>query len=381
MPGLRPDVDPDGLLEFSVVYTDRALNHMSQRFQGVMRGLSAVLKEAYAAHAVAVVPGGGTFGMEAVARQFARQRRVLVLRNGWFSYRWSQILDMAELTPPEHQRVLCAQPLDDSPQSAWQPPPLDQVLQAIADHRPEVVFAPHVETSAGMVLPTAYLKAVAAAVHEGGGLMVLDCIASGTVWVDMAEVGIDVLISAPQKGWSASPGAAFVMMSEAAVERLSHTQSNSFAADLKKWWQLMQAYEQGGHLYHATLPTDTLARVLDTMQETRAWGWATAAQAQWDLGSGVRALLADHGFASVAAPGFQAPGVVVSHTTHPDVQSGKAFAALGLQSAAGVPLQCGEGPGFRTFRLGLFGLDKLQHIPRTLQALAPVVAQVSRLSA
>jgi aspartate aminotransferase-like enzyme len=364
MPGLLPHVDPDGLLEFSVVYTDRALNHMSRRFQRVMTDISSILKEVYGAHSVALVPGSGTFGMEAVARQWATDRRVLVLRNGWFSYRWTQIFDMGRI--PAEAHVLKARRVSDEPQAPWAPAPLDEVVAAIHAQRPAVVFAPHVETAAGMMLPDDYLRAVADAVHAVGGLFVLDCIASGAMWVDMRDSGVDVLISAPQKGWSGSPACAMVMLSQRARHAIEGTTSTSFACDLKKWLQVMETYEQGGHVYHTTMPTDALVRLRDVMQETREAGFAAMKAAQAELGRRVRAELAARGLRSVAAAGFEAPGVVVSYTDDPDIANGKKFAAVGLQTAAGVPLMCDEPADFRTFRIGLFGLEKLRHIERTV---------------
>lgn len=367
MPGLLPDVDPDGLLEYSVVYTDRALNHMSQKFQGVMKDISGVLKSVYNARAAIVVPGSGTFGMEAVARQFATDRNVLVIRNGWFSYRWSQIFEMGRVTA--RTSVLKARRLTTDHQAAFAPPPIAEVVAAIREQKPDLVFAPHVETASGIILPPAYLKALAEAVHEVGGLFVLDCVASGTIWVDMAATGVDVLISAPQKGWSGSPCCALVMLGQQARERIDSTSSTSYSCDLRKWLQIMEAYEQGGHLYHATLPTDALASLRDVMLETRSLGFDLVRDRQQELGDKVRALLARRGFKSVAAAGFEAPGVVVSYTDDADIQSGKKFREAGLQSAAGVPLQCDEPSDFRTFRLGLFGLDKLQNVDRTVQRL------------
>jgi len=378
MPGLLTDVDPDGLLEFSVVYTDRALNHMSQRFQQVMRDISALLKSVYHAHSAVIVPGSGTFGMEAVARQFATGKPVLVIRNGWFSYRWTQIFDMGGI--PSASTVLKARQTGAGAQAPYAPPPIAEVVAAIARERPALVFAPHVETASGMLLPDDYLKQVADAVHAVGGLFVLDCIASGCLWVDMAATGVDVLISAPQKGWSGSPGCAFVMLSERARTAIDATTSTSFAADLKKWLQIMMAYEAGGHAYHTTMPTDSLARVRDVMRETEAYGFERVRAEQWALGRQVRALLQRHGFASVAAPGFEAPGVVVSYTSDPAIQSSKAFLAQGLQTAAGVPLQCDEGADFQTFRIGLFGLDKLHAPERAVAALAAALAVVAPLS-
>ena len=368
MPGLRPDVDPDGLLEYSVVYTDRAINHMSKRFQQVMKDISATLKEVYHAKAAVIVPGSGTFGMEAVARQFATGRPVLVIRNGWFSYRWTQIFEMGSI--PSHSTVLKARRTGAGPQAPFAPAPIDEVVAAIKEQRPEVVFAPHVETSAGMILPNDYLRAVADAVHSVGGLFVLDCIASGTIWVDMAATGVDVLVSAPQKGWSGSPCCALVMLSELARQRIDSTQSTSYACDLRKWLQIMETYEGGAHAYHATMPTDALARVRDVMLETRAYGFDQVRDEQQQLGDAVRSMMTQRGFKSVAAPGFQAPGVVVCYTDDAEMQSGKKWLGLGLQIAAGVPLQCDEGPDFRSFRIGLFGLDKLHQRERTVKSLS-----------
>ena len=374
MPGLLPHIDPDGLLEFSVVYTDRALNHMSKRFQGVMTDISAMLKSVYHAPSAVLVPGSGTFGMEAVARQFATGQKVLVIRNGWFSYRWTQIFEMGRI--PAQESVLKARRLRDEPQSPWIPCPIDEVVATIRAQRPAVVFAPHVETSAGMILPDDYLKAVADAVHEVGGLFVLDCIASGAIWVDMAATGVDVLVSAPQKGWSGSPACAMVMLSARARQAIDTTTSTSFACDLKKWLQVMEAYENGGHTYHTTMPTDALARLRDVMQETQAYGFERVRQEQWALGRQVRELFAARGIRSVAAEGFQAPGVVVSYTTDPEMQNSKKFLALGLQTAAGVPLQCDEPAGFSTFRVGLFGLDKLHQPERSVAHLAAALDQM-----
>jgi aspartate aminotransferase-like enzyme len=379
MPGLRPDVDPDGLLEYSVVFTDRALNHMSKKFQHVMRDISALLKEVYHAQSAIVVPGSGTFGMEAVARQFATGRRVLVIRNGWFSFRWSQIFEMGQI--PAQQTVLKARPTGTGGQAPFVPPPIEEVVEAIRVERPDVVFAPHVETAAGLILPDAYLKSVGAAVHEVGGLFVLDCIASGTVWTDMQATDVDVLISAPQKGWSGSPCCAFVMLSERARKAIDGTTSSSFAADLKKWLQIMEAYEKGGHAYHATMPTDALAHTRDVMLETRAYGFEKLRAEQIELGRKVRALLAGKGLRSVAAEGFQAPGVIVSYTDDELLHTGKAFLAEGLQSAAGVPLQCDEPADFKTFRLGLFGLDKLHHIDRTVASLDAALTHIQGANA
>jgi aspartate aminotransferase-like enzyme len=364
MPGLLPHVDPDGLLEYSVVYTDRALNHMSQRFQRVMQDLSATLKQVYGARSAIVVPGSGSFGMEAVARQFATGKRVLIIRNGWFSYRWSQIFEMGAI--PSDTQVLKARPLNPGPKAPFAPAPLDEVVDTIRRFKPELVFAPHVETSAGLILPHGYLSAVAAAVHEHGGLFVLDCVASGAIWVDMAATGVDVLVSAPQKGWSSTPCAGLVMLGEQARARIDGTTSSSFSMDLKKWLSIMETHEKGAVAYHATLPTDGLAQLRDVMQETAAFGFENARAAQQAIGDRVRAMFVARGIRSLAAQGFQAPCVVVSYTDDPDWHNGRAFAAQGLQIAPGVPLACDEPADFRTFRIGLFGLDKLKNIERTV---------------
>jgi len=374
MSGLLPNVDPDGLLEYSVVYTDRALNHMSAAFQGVMKDISRSLKAVYHAHSAIVVPGSGTFGMEAVARQFATDQKVLVIRNGWFSFRWTQIFDAGRI--PSSATVLKARPISSEALAPFAPATLGEVVAAIRNQKPALVFAPHVETASGMVLPDDYLRAVADAVHEVGGLFVLDCIASGALWVDMAASGVDVLISAPQKGWSATPCCGLVMLSQTARERIDATTSTSFAADLKKWLQIMETYEQGGHAYHATMPTDGLRGLRDAMKEAEARGFGTLKAAQLELGKRVRALLEQHGYKSVAAPGFQAAGVVVSYTSDDGIKTGKKFAELGLQTAAGVPLQCDEPADFKTFRLGLFGLDKLDDIGRTVRTLEAALQKI-----
>ncbi|UWQ61693.1 aminotransferase class V-fold PLP-dependent enzyme [Leisingera caerulea] len=371
---LLDTVDPQGLDEFSVVFTDRSLNHMSKTFQTVMLDINAMLKEVYNAEAVALVPGGGTYAMEAVARQFARDAKALVVRNGWFSYRWSQIFEASGLTAS--CTVMKARRTGNETASPFEPAPIADVVAAIKEQKPDIVFAPHVETAAGVILPDDYVTAMAAAAHEAGALMVLDCIASGCAWVDMAATGVDVLISAPQKGWSASPSAGLVMFSERALARLEETASDSFALNLKQWRAIMKAYEDGGHAYHATMPTDALRAFRDTMLETKEYGFERWREAQWKLGNGVRMMLKDKGITSVAADGFGAPGVVVSYTSDPEVQNGKKFLALGTQIAAGVPLQCDEPADFRTFRLGLFGLDKLYDVDATLARLKTVVDQV-----
>ena len=374
MPGLLASVDPEGLLEYSVVYTDRAINHMSGVFQSVMTDLSATLKRAYNADAVSIVPGSGTFGMEAVARQFATNQKCVVIRNGFFSFRWSQIFEMGGI--PASSTVLKARKLGSGTQDPFAPPPIDEVVQAIAAEQPAVVFAPHVETSSGMILPDDYLRQVAEAVHQHGGLFVLDCIASGTIWVDMKAAGVDVLISAPQKGWSGSPCAAFVMLNQTARDAALSGATTSFACDLGKWLEIMQAYENGGHAYHATMPTDALTNCRNVIKETDAYGFSKVQAEQQELGDRVRALLAEKGIRSVAAPGFGAPGVVVSYTAAPEISTGKKFAAIGLQIAAGVPLKCDEPDDFRSFRIGLFGLDKLHNIDRTVASIEKALDQI-----
>ncbi|MFO8125214.1 aminotransferase class V-fold PLP-dependent enzyme [Yoonia sp.] len=374
MDGAQTPVDPDGLMEFSVVFTDRSLNHMSKAFQGVMTDITAMLKEVYNADDVAIIPGGGTYAMEAVARQFGADAHAFIVRNGWFSYRWSQIFDAGNFTA--QTTVMKARQAGNDTRAPFAPAPIEEVTAAIKDAKPDVVFAPHVETSAGIILPDDYITALADAAHEVGALMVLDCIASGCAWVDMKETGVDVLISAPQKGWSSTPSAGLVMMSDRAVARLEDTTSNSFTVDLKKWHSIMQAYLNGGHAYHATMPTDGLRAFRDTMLETRDFGFEKLKKAQWELGNAVRKVLADKGIRSVAAEGFGAPGVVVSYTDDPAIQNGSKFAAEGMQIAAGVPLQCDEPDDFRTFRLGLFGLDKLYDVDATLARLVPVLDRV-----
>ncbi|MAK91971.1 MAG: aminotransferase [Oceanospirillaceae bacterium] len=374
MSGLLANVDPDGLLEYSVVFTDRSLNHMSARFQQVMRDISTTLKEVYSADHVVIVPGGGTYGMEAVARQFGHDQHCMVIRNGFFSYRWSQIFAAGKI--PAKETVLKAGRIGNESQSPWAPAAIDEVVATILSEKPDMVFAPHVETASGMLLPDDYIKAVTDAVHEVGGLFVLDCVASGTLWADMKKLGVDILISAPQKGWSASPCAALVMMNDAAEARMNERESSSFALNLKTWSGIMKAYENGGHAYHATMPTDALAAFRDTMLETRDYGFDKVRDEQIALGNSVRTLLESRGIKSVAAPGFQAPGVVVSYTTDPGIQNGSKFVQHGMQAASGVPLMCDEPADYMSFRLGLFGLDKLHDCEAATQRLAAILDQL-----
>ena len=367
-------VDPDGLAEFSVVFTDRSLNSMSAAFGEVMRDIHAGLRETYSAADVAVVPGGGTYAMEAVARQLGQGARALVVRNGWFSYRWSQIMEAGAFT--EGVEVMRARPAQAEGPIQFAPPPAAEVVAKVRETKPDVVFAPHVETSAGVILPDAYIAEIAAAAHEVGAVMVLDCIASGCVWVDMAATGVDILISAPQKGWSSTPCAGLVMMSERGRARVEATASDSFALDLKKWCAIMAAYTDGGHAYHATMPTDGLRQFRDAMHETIAFGLDAAKAAQWALGRRVRDMLGARGIKGVAAEGFRAPGVAVCHAPSAAVKSGAAFAAQGVQIAAGVPLAVGEPDDWSTFRIGLFGLDKLRDVDATCARLEPALDAV-----
>ncbi|MGV6808003.1 MAG: aminotransferase class V-fold PLP-dependent enzyme [bacterium] len=374
MPGLLADIDPNGLMEFSVVFTDRSLNHMSQEFQSVMRDISANLKSVYNSEAVVVVPGGGTYAMESVARQFANGEKCLIIRNGWFSYRWTQILEMGRIT--DDTIVCMARKTSDESDAPFAPAPIDEVVASIREQKPAVIFAPHVETASGMILPNDYIRQIGEAAREVGALFVLDCIASGTLWVDMKGNCVDVLISAPQKGWSSSPCSGLVMLNDSALEKLGETTSTSFACDLGKWHQIMQAYENGGHAYHATMPTDALKKFRDTMLETRAYGFDKVRDEQLELGRKVRELLESRGIKSVAADGFKAPGVVVSYTDDGMIHNGKKFAEVGLQIAAGVPLQCNEPADYQTFRIGLFGLDKLHNVDRTVAVLTQALDQI-----
>jgi aspartate aminotransferase-like enzyme len=364
-------VDPDGLLEFSVVFTDRSLNHMSTAFQAVMRDISATLKKVYGAHSAVVVPGGGTYGMESVARQFATGKRVAVIRNGWFSYRWTQIFETGAI--PAAATVLQARRTSEAATAPWTPAPIEEVEADIRSQKPDVLFAPHVETASGILLPDDYIRRAAAAMHSVGGLFVLDCIASGTLWVNMKALGVDVLITAPQKGWSGTPGAGLVMLSETARARIGETKTTSFALDLAKWLQIMETYEGGGHAYHATMPTDSLRRLRDLMIETEKAGFEKLRERQLELGKRVRKLLVERGMPSVAGAGFEAPCVVVSYTPHADVVA--RFGKAGAQVAAGVPLMCGEPPDYRAFRIGLFGLDKLGDVDGTVARLTKALTQ------
>lgn len=371
MPGLLPNVDPDGLLEFSVVYTDRSVNHMSTKFQGAMREISRILKAVYNGNSAAIVPGSGTFGMEAIARQFAADKRCLIVRNGLFSFRWSQILETGAISG--HVTVLKAKRVSEASESPFAPIPIQEAAQTILAEKSEIVFLPHVETSSGMILPDAYIASLAEAVHSVSGLLVLDCVASGALWIDMDKLGVDILVTAPQKGWSGPPCCAMVVLSALARKRIEATASSSFSCDLKKWLEIMEIYEKGAHAYHATPPTDSLVALMKVMQEMEVFGFEKARAAQAELGRRARLLLGAKGFKSVAAPGFEAPGVVVCYTSDPEIQSGKKFKDLGVQIASGVPLKIDEPADYRSFRLGLFGLDKLKDVDGTLARLSRIL--------
>ena len=364
--------------EYSVIHSDRSLNLMSQPFRQVMRDLSQLLKITYNAARVAIIPGSGTFGMEAVARQYATNENVMVLRNGYFSYRWTQIFDIADI--PRSHTVLKARPLvvknsesNKHNRQQYVPYPLELVIAKIKQERPAVFFAPHVETSTGMILPDHYIRGVSAAVHDVGGLLVLDCIASGTVWIDMVDVGVDVLISAPQKDWTSPPSCALVQLSERAVKWMNRKQEQetSFSLSLKQWLDVMDAYEDGGFAYHTTPPTDALHQFQRVSVEMLEFGLTELKEALVDLGQKARDLLDSRGLTSVAAPGFEAPGVLVYYSpddTDNDVMVER-FQEHGLQIAKGIPWMIDEPDNLKTFRIGLFGLDKLLKEHRTIDIL------------
>ena len=354
----------------SVVYTDRALNHMSEPFKRAMNDISDTLKEAYNCKHAVVIPGSGTYAMEACARQFATGKKAVVLRNGFFSYRWTQIFEACGI-PTEHT-VLRAKPINPGApthQLQFAPCPIEEVIETIQREKPGVLFAPHVETSTGMILPDDYIKQVSDAVHSVGGLFVLDCIASGTAWVDMEKVGVDALISAPQKGWTGPACAGLVMLSERGADVTRATRGSSFVCDLRKWLELMDSYEAGGFMYHATMPTDALITFRDVMLETKDFGFENACTKAWELGGIVHKMMCEEkGLVRVAAPGFQAPGVVVVH--HSDAAVPGKFIKAGTQIAAGVPFMIGEPSDTKTFRIGLFGLDKIRDPIKTASVFA-----------
>ena len=362
------------LKEFSVVYTDRSLNHMGDEFVDIMKDVSRVLKKAYNVDHSVIIPGSGTFGMEAVARQFADKKSVLIIRNGFFSYRWTQIFDMANIT--DHVHVITGSQTEDVTQAPFVPADIDTVIDYIHTSKPQVVFAPHVETSAGIILPDSYLKQVGQACNAVGAIFVLDCIASGAAWVDMKVLDIDVVITAPQKGWSSAPCCALVAMSSRARQVLDTTKSSSYSMDVLKWTQVMETYEKGSFVYHTTMPTNALKELRDTMLETESLGFDYLKHRQYDLGRQVRNMLISYGYPSVAQTGYHAPGVVVCYTTDKDMQNATKFRNMGYQTAAGVPLQVGERKDFQTFRIGLFGIDKLTNIDATVASLKEALDQL-----
>lgn len=354
------------LLEYSVVYTDRSINLMSAPFQECMKDMSRILKEVYHAHSTAIIPGSGSYAMEAVARQFATGKKALVLRNGYFSFRWSDIFAVCKI--PSAETVLKATCGDASMEPAMSPVAVDVAVATILAEKPDVVFAPHVETSTGILLPDDYIKKVTEAVHSVGGIFVLDAIAAGTLWANMEDLGVDVLVTAPQKGWSGPACAGIVMLNEKARALSDAAESTSFAVNLGKWLTVMDKYEAGGFMYYTTLPTDALMAFHKVMLETKdTIGFPAAKEAALKLGGLVRASMAKHGLKSAAAAGFESPTVVVSYSQS-DAMVGK-FKEQGIQIAGGVPFKCDEPEGLKTFRIGLFGIDKMRNPDRTAAIL------------
>lgn len=378
---LRPEVDPKGLREFSVVYTDRSLNHMSETFCKTMQSVNTEMKTLYNAEQLVIVPGGGTYGMESVARQFGPGRNAMVLRNGLFSYRWTQIFDQAKgaLCKNRTPAVFTAGRQGPGKNSPFAPYPIDEIVGIIQKEKPGLVMAPHVETSTGIILPNDYLAKLGEAVRSVDGLFVLDCIASGSVWVDLKQLSVDVAVMAPQKSWSSTPCAALILLGERGLRSLESQKdstSDSFSLNLHKWWCVMRKYEEGAHMYHATMPTDGIRKFHDFLHELKAFGFERAEKAQWEIGRGVRSILKNEGFQSVAAEGFEAPGVVVSYAPNDDFATGKAFLKQGVQVAAGVPLFLNEGVEFKAFRIGLFGLDKLQSPSKVINDFEQIMKNI-----
>jgi aspartate aminotransferase-like enzyme len=371
--------------EYSVVYTDRVFNLMSPVFQEAMVTVSTELKACYKAAACVLIPGSGTYAMEAVARQFAWKKSVVIVRNGYFSYRWSDIMHVCEL--PAHETVIQAKPVDATearPQLA--PPSIESVVAAIREHKPALVCAPHVETSTGILLSKDYIRALSAATHEVGGLLCIDGIAAGMVWLDMVELGVDVYVTAPQKGWTGPACVGIAMLSEAGVKAAKHSQSNSFCCNLAQWLVVMDEYENKekkgpGFKYYTTLPTDAIMQFRDRILETKKIGYETTQKNMEELGRRVRAELAQRGFKSVAADGWGAPGVVVVYS-HIDGAVAK-FKGAGLQIAGGVNWMLGQDkwahpidPTTATFRLGLFGIDKVQNVTECVTRLTKAVDSI-----
>ena len=328
-----------------------------------------------------LIPRSGTFGMEAAARSFATDKHVMVLRNGWFSFRWTEIFDHAGPNSiPKSHTVLKAQPQPNNGIGPVQyaPYPIEEVVAKIYEEKPAAFFAPHVETSTGMILPDEYMKKISDAVHDVGGVFVLDCIASGTVWVDMKELGVDVIISAPQKGWTGPACCAMVMMSDLAAKKMAEAKESSFSLSLKKWTTLMESYENGGWAYHTTMPTDGIRDFHEVTVETMKFGIGNLKNSQLALGKSAHAMLESKGLVSVAAPGFQAPGVLVYHSpcaSENPIMLNK-FKEYGLQIAMGVPWRIDEPEVMKTFRVGLFGLDKMGDIEGTVSTLENAVDKV-----
>ena len=358
--------DPAGLKEYSVVYTDRALNHMSTKYCDVAKEVSSTLNEVYNSHRAVMLPGSGTYGMEATARALATDKKVLVLRNGYFSYRWTDIFDQTGI--PSDVTVLKGSPVGASSRPQFTPHPLEDVLATIRREKPAVVFAPHVETSTGIKLPDEYVAEVGAAVQEHGGHFVLDCIASGTYWTDMKALNVDVVITAPQKGWTGPACVGLTMLSERATEAVRASKPKSMVLNLSKWLDVAESYDNGGFMYYTTMPTDAITLFRDVAAETKEYGFAKAKEDFILLGQEVRDMMASKGFTTVAADGYHAPGVVVAYTDDPNMFP--KFKSQGFQVAAGVPFMIDEPTGNHTFRIGLFGIDKLYNRARTVSRLA-----------
>jgi len=383
-------VQASELKEYSVIYTDRAKNLMAGSFSQAMTDISTELCSVYNAHKCVMIPGSGTYAMEAVAGQFARHKHeadyspCMVIRNGYFSFRWSDIWSF--VYPPACARspeliVLKAQPTNNEPDNKPQfaPPALEDVVAEIKAKKPCVVFAPHIETSAGIVLSDDYVRSLAAATHDAcpDAIFVLDCIASGNRWTDMQALGVDVLITAPQKGWTGPACVGIAMMGERACEIMAKQNAvspkgHSFSCNLAKWAGVADAYAQpGGFMYHTTLPTDSLMVFRDVIMETKEFGYEQCEERMCQLGDGIRNVLESRGFKSVAAPECAAPTVVVSYNRQDEDAAilGK-LKGEGIQVAGGVPLKIDEPwDGFAappTFRLGLFGLDKLKNVDHTV---------------
>lgn len=369
--------DKDGLAEYSVVYTDRAVNHMSNKFQGTMNNLNSWLKEAYNAEATIMMPGSGTMGMEAVARQFANDKTAMVIRNGLFSMRWTQIFEQGKI--PAKHIVHKARRVGEGAHAPFAPAPLEEVIASIKAEKPAVMMAPHVETSAGIILPDEYIMECAKAMHEVGGIFVLDGIASGCAWVDMKKLDIDAYITAPQKGWTGPACVGIVMLGERGLEHMKKTQSSSFIVDMNKWHAVMNAYIGGGHMYHLTMPTDALITFENIVRESREQiGLDVLEKKQWELGRRTVAALEAHGADIVAAEGFRAPSVVVAHTTRADIQNGSAFKACGMQVAGGVPLFIDEGDQYKSVRFGMLGIEKIMNGDATIATLEKTLEAVGK---